>query len=435
MSQFGNVPFGEYKLYDKRYDKNKFLIHDYFFAKTLDKIRPNGVVAFITSKGTMDKENEDVRKYISQRAELIGAIRLPNNTFKKNAGTVVTSDIIFLKKRDKIVDIEEDWIKIAENKDGIRMNKYFVEHPEMILGEMKMTTSRFGMTSTCSPYDIPLDNLLSQAIININSEIEEYQIDLENEEEKSIPANANVRNFSYTIVDNQVYFRENSRMYLQELPLTTINRIKGMIAIRDCVRNLIELQTDNASEEEIKQEQLRLNSLYDSFTKNYGIINSRANEKAFDEDSSYYLLCSLEIINENKQFVRKADMFTKRTIKPHKPVTEVNNSVDALILSISEKAKVDMEYMSNLTGKTEQELVKDLVGSIYKDPMKEIYVTADEYLSGNVREKLKIAKEFAKNDSKYEINVEALEKVKIKDLSASEISVRLGATWIPTDVF
>ena len=434
MSQFGNLPFGEYKLYDKRYDKNKFLIHDYFFAKTLDKIRPNGVVAFITSKGTMDKENEDVRKYISQRAELIGAIRLPNNTFKKNAGTVVTSDIIFLKKRDKIVDIEEDWIKIAENKDGIRMNKYFVEHPEMILGEMKMTTSRFGMTSTCSPYDIPLDNLLSQAIININSEIEEYQIDLENEEEKSIPANANVRNFSYTIVDNQVYFRENSRMYLQELPLTTINRIKGMIAIRDCVRNLIELQTDNASEEEIKQEQLRLNSLYDSFTKNYGIINSRANEKAFDEDSSYYLLCSLEIINENKQFVRKADMFTKRTIKPHKPVTEVNNSVDALILSISEKAKVDMEYMSNLTGKTEQELVKDLVGSIYKDPMKEIYVTADEYLSGNVREKLKIAKEFAKNDSKYEINVEALEKVKIKDLSASEISVRLGATWIPTDV-
>lgn len=434
MSQFGNVPFGEYKLYDKRYDKNKFLIHDYFFAKTLDKIRPNGVVAFITSKGTMDKENEDVRKYISQRAELIGAIRLPNNTFKKNAGTVVTSDIIFLKKRDKIVDIEEDWIKIAENKDGIRMNKYFVEHPEMILGEMKMTTSRFGMTSTCSSYDIPLNNLLSQAIININSEIEEYQIDLENEEEKSIPANANVRNFSYTIVDNQVYFRENSRMYLQELPLTTINRIKGMIAIRDCVRNLIELQTDNASEEEIKQEQLRLNNLYDSFTKNYGIINSRANEKAFDEDSSYYLLCSLEIINENKQFVRKADMFTKRTIKPHKPVTEVNNSVDALILSISEKAKVDMEYMSNLTGKTEQELVKDLVGSIYKDPMKEIYVTADEYLSGNVREKLKIAKEFAKNDSEYEINVEALEKVKIKDLSASEISVRLGATWIPTDV-
>lgn len=430
----GNVPFGDYKLYDKRYDKNKFLIHDYFFAKTLDKVRPNGVVAFITSKGTMDKENEDVRRYISQRAELIGAIRLPNNTFKKNAGTVVTSDIIFLKKRDKIVDIEDDWVELAENKDGIRMNKYFVEHPEMILGKMEMTTSRFGMTSTCSPYEIPLGNLLSQAIININSEIEDYQLDIEDEEETSIPADAGVRNFSYTIVDNQIYYRENSRMYLQELPLTTISRIKGMIAIRDCVRNLIELQTDNASEDEIKQEQLKLNSLYDSFTKTYGIINSRANEKAFNEDSSYYLLCSLEIINENKQFVRKADMFTKRTIKPHKAVTEVNNSVDALIVSISEKAKIDMEYMCNLTGKTEQELVKDLEGSIYKDPMQENYVTTDEYLSGNVREKLKIAQEFAKNDSQYEINVKTLEQAQPKDLSASEISVRLGATWIPIDV-
>ena len=430
----GNVPFGDYKLYDKRYDKNKFLIHDYFFAKTLDKVRPNGVVAFITSKGTMDKENEDVRRYISQRAELIGAIRLPNNTFKKNAGTVVTSDIIFLKKRDKIVDIEDDWVEIAENKDGIKMNKYFVEHPEMILGKMEMTTSRFGMTSTCSPYEITLDNLLSEAVININSEIEDYQLDIEDEEETSIPADASVRNFSYTIVDNQIYYRENSRMYLQELPLTTVNRIKGMIAIRDCVRNLIELQTDDASEDEIKQEQLKLNSLYDNFTKTYGIINSRANEKAFDEDSSYYLLCSLEIINENKQFVRKADMFTKRTIKPHKAVTKVNNSVDALIVSISEKAKVDMEYMCNLTGKTEQELLKDLEGSIYKDPMQENYVTADEYLSGNVREKLKIAREFAKNDNQYKINVKALEQVQPKDLSASEISVRLGATWIPIDI-
>ena len=430
----GNVPFGDYKLYDKRYDKNKFLIHDYFFAKTLDKVRPNGVVAFITSKGTMDKENEDVRRYISQRAELIGAIRLPNNTFKKNAGTVVTSDIIFLKKRDKIVDIEDDWVEIAENKDGIKMNKYFVEHPEMILGKMEMTTSRFGMTSTCSPYEITLDNLLSEAVININSEIEDYQLDIEDEEETSIPADASVRNFSYTIVDNQIYYRENSRMYLQELPLTTVNRIKGMIAIRDCVRNLIELQTDDASEDEIKQEQLKLNSLYDNFTKTYGIINSRANEKAFDEDSSYYLLCSLEIINENKQFVRKADMFTKRTIKPHKAVTKVNNSVDALIVSISEKAKVDMEYMCNLTGKTEQELLKDLEGSIYKDPMQENYVTADEYLSGNVREKLKIAGEFAKNDNRYKINVKALEQVQPKDLSASEISVRLGATWIPIDI-
>ncbi len=431
---FGNVPFGDYKLYDKRYDKNKFLIHDYFFAKTLDKVRPNGVIAFITSKGTMDKENEDVRRYISQRAELIGAIRLPNNTFKKNAGTIVTSDIIFLKKRDKIVDIEDDWVEIAENENGIRMNKYFVEHPEMILGKMEMTTSRFGMTSTCSPYEIPLGNLLSQAIININSEIEDYQLDIEDEEETSIPADASVRNFSYTMVDNQVYYRENSRMYLQELPLTTISRIKGMIAIRDCVRNLIELQTENNSEDEIKQEQLKLNSLYDSFTKTYGIINSRANEKAFNEDSSYYLLCSLEIIDENKRFIRKADMFTKRTIKPHKAVTEVNNSIDALIVSISEKARVDMEYMSSLTGKTEQELVKDLEGSIYKDPMQENYVTVDEYLSGNVREKFKIAQEFAKNDRQYEINVKALEQAQPKDLSASEISVRLGATWIPIDV-
>ena len=431
----GNVPFGEDKPFDKRYDKHKFLLHDYFFAKTLDKVRPNGVIAFITSKGTMDKENEDVRRYISQRAELIGAIRLPNNTFKKNAGTEVTSDIIFLKKRDKIVDIEDDWVEIAENEDGFRMNKYFVEHPEMILGEMKRDKGQYGRPiDTCSPYEIPLENLLSQAIININSEIEDYQLDIEDEEETSIPADAGVRNFSYTIVDNQVYYRENSRMYLQELPLTTISRIKGMIAIRDCVRNLIELQTDNASEDEIKQEQLKLNSLYDSFTKTYGIINSRANEKAFNEDSSYYLLCSLEIINENKQFVRKADMFTKRTIKPHKAVSEVNNSVDALIVSISEKAKVDIEYMCNLTGKTEQELVKDLEGSIYKEPMQENYVTTDEYLSGNVREKLKIAQEFAKNDSQYEINVKALEQAQPKDLSASEISVRLGATWIPIDV-
>ncbi len=430
----GNVPFGDYKLYDKRYDKNKFQVHDYFFAKALDKVRPNGVIAFITSRGTMDKENEDIRRYICQRAELIGAIRLPNNTFKKNAGTEVTSDIIFLKKRDKITDIEDDWVELAENEDGIRMNKYFVDHPEMILGKMEMTSGRFGLTPTCTPYEIPLENLLDQAIININSEIEDYQIDLEDEEEKSIPADPSVRNFSYTIVDNQIYYRENSRMYLQDIPVTATSRIKGMIAIRDCVRNLIELQTDNASEDEIKQEQIKLNSLYDSFTKTYGIINSRGNENAFSDDSSYYLLCSLEIIDENKKFIKKADMFTKRTIKPHKAVTEVSNSIDALIVSISEKARVDIEYMSNLTGKTEQELVKELEGSIYKDPMKEIYVTADEYLSGNVREKLKIAEEFAKNNPEYEKNVDSLKKVKPQDLSASEISIRLGATWIPTEI-
>ncbi len=430
----GNVPFGDYKLYDKRYDKNKFQVHDYFFAKALDKVRPNGVIAFITSRGTMDKENEDIRKYICQRAELIAAIRLPNNTFKKNAGTEVTSDIIFLKKRDKITDIEDDWVELAESEDGIRMNKYFVDHPEMILGKMEMTSGRFGLTPTCMPYEIPLENLLDQAIININSEIEDYQIDLEDEEEKSIPADPSVRNFSYTIVDNQIYYRENSRMYLQDIPVTATSRIKGMIAIRDCVRNLIELQTDNASEDEIKQEQIKLNSLYDSFTKTYGIINSRGNENAFSDDSSYYLLCSLEIIDENKKFIKKADMFTKRTIKPHKAVTEVSNSIDALIVSISEKARVDIEYMCNLTGKTEQELVKELEGSIYKDPMKEIYVTADEYLSGNVREKLKIAEEFAKNNPEYEKNVDSLKKVKPQDLSASEISIRLGATWIPTEI-
>ncbi len=430
----GNVPFGDYKLYDKRYDKNKFQVHDYFFAKALDKVRPNGVIAFITSRGTMDKENEDIRRYICQRAELIGAIRLPNNTFKKNAGTEVTSDIIFLKKRDKITDIEDDWVELAESEDGIRMNKYFVDHPEMILGKMEMTSGRFGLTPSCTPYEIPLENLLDQAIININSEIEDYQIDLEDEEEKSIPADPSVRNFSYTIVDNQIYYRENSRMYLQDIPVTATSRIKGMIAIRDCVRNLIELQTDNASEDEIKQEQIKLNSLYDSFTRTYGIINSRGNENAFSDDSSYYLLCSLEIIDENKKFIKKADMFTKRTIKPHKAVTEVSNSIDALILSISEKARVDIEYMTNLTGKTEQELVKELEGSIYKDPMKEIYVTADEYLSGNVREKLKIAEEFAKNNPEYEKNVDSLKKVKPQDLSASEISVRLGATWLPTEI-
>ena len=339
-----------------------------------------------------------------------------------------------MKKKDKITDIDDDWVELAENEDGLRMNKYFVDHPEMILGKMEMVSGKYGQTATCSPYEIPLEDLLSQAIININSDIEDYQLDEENEEEQSIPAEPDVRNFSYTVVDNQIYYRENSRMYLQDVPLTTANRIKGMIAIRDCVRNLIELQTENSSEDEIKQEQIKLNSLYDSFVRNYDRINSRGNEKAFNEDSSYYLLCSLEILDENKRFVRKADMFSKRTIKPHEVVSKVNNSVDALILSISEKARVDIGYMSSLTGKSEQEMVKDLEGSIYKDPMQGIYVTADEYLSGNVREKLKLAQEFAKSNQEYEINVKALEKVKIKDLSASEISVRLGATWIPQEI-
>lgn len=428
----GNVPFGDFKPYDKRYDKNKFLIHDYFFAKTLDKVRPNGIVAFITSKGTLDKKDESVRKYISQRAELIGAIRLPNDTFKKNAGTEVTTDIIFLKKRDKIIDFEDEWVQLDTNEKGIRMNKYYIDHPEMILGNMEIETTQYGIDSTCKPFENSnLEEMLNTAIENLDAELEDYQIDIIENDEISIPAVSNVRNFSYTIIDEQVYYRENSQMYLQDLPLTTINRIKGMISIRDCVRELIEVQMDDGSDEEIQELQTKLNNLYDNFNRKYGLINSKANERAFSEDSSYFLLCSLEILNENKEFIKKADMFTKRTIKPHKEITKVNNSVDALILSISEKAKVDMEYMKELTGKTQDELVRELEGSIYKEPISGKYLTADEYLSGNVREKLKTAQMFVKNDVEYEINVKALEEVKIKDLTASEINVRLGTTWIP----
>ena len=429
----GNVPFDDLKPYDKKYDKYKFVLHDYFFAKTLDKVRPNGIIAFITSKGTMDKKDESTRKYISQRAELIGAIRLPNDTFQKNAGTTVTTDIIFLKKRDKVTDIDEEWIHLGTNENGIEMNNYFITHPEMILGNMEMISGRFGQESACIPYsDRTLEIQLNEAIENLNAEIDDFQIDeLLEDEEKTIPADPSVRNFSYTIVDNQVYYRENSLMYYQELPLTAISRIKGMIEIRDCVRNLIELQLEDYPNEDIKREQAKLNNLYDKFTKSYGLINSRANEKAFSEDDSYYLLCSLEIVDENKNFVRKADMFNKRTIKPRTPISKTDNSIDALISSISERATVDLEYMSKLTGKTEEQLIKDLEGSIFKDPMLEKYVTADEYLSGNIREKLKIAKEFAENNPEYEINIKSLESVIPKDLSASEISVRLGATWIP----
>ena len=429
----GNVPFDDLKPYDKKYDKYKFVLHDYFFAKTLDKVRPNGIIAFITSKGTMDKKDESTRKYISQRAELIGAIRLPNDTFQKNAGTTVTTDIIFLKKRDKVTDIDEEWIHLGTNENGIEMNNYFITHPEMILGNMEMISGRFGQETACIPYsDRTLEIQLNEAIENLNAEIDDFQIDeLLEDEEKTIPADPSVRNFSYTIVDNQVYYRENSLMYYQELPLTAISRIKGMIEIRDCVRNLIELQLEDYPNEDIKREQAKLNSLYDKFTKSYGLINSRANEKAFSEDDSYYLLCSLEIVDENKNFVRKADMFNKRTIKPRTPISKTDNSIDALISSISERATVDLEYMSKLTGKTEEQLIKDLEGSIFKDPMLEKYVTADEYLSGNIREKLKIAKEFAENNPEYEINIKSLESVIPKDLSASEISVRLGATWIP----
>ena len=383
----------------------------------------------------MDKQNEKVRKYICQRAELIGAIRLPNNTFKDNAGTVVTSDIIFLKKRDKITDIEDEWVHLDKNQDGIEMNSYFVKHPEMILGKMEMTSGRFGPESTCSPiYNETLETQLNNAIENLNSEIDNIQIDeISDNEEISIPAIPEVRNFSYTIIDNKIYYRENSLMYLQDKPITALNRIKGMIEIRDCVRRIIDLQIDDSPDFEITAEQQKLNRLYDNFSKKYGLINSRGNEMAFSDDDSYYLLCSLEIVDENKNFIRKADMFSKRTIKPHIKISKTDNCVDALISSISEKASVDLEYMSNLTGTTEEQLIKELEGSIYKDPMLDKYVTADEYLSGNIREKLKIAQEFSKNNPEYEINVKALESVKIKDLSASEISVRLGATWIPTN--
>ena len=440
----GNVPFGDFKVSDKRYDKHKFLIHDYFFAKSLDKLRPGGVMALVTSKGTMDKENSAVRKYISQRAELLGAIRLPNNTFKGNAGTEVVSDILILQKRDRIVDIEPDWVHLNTDENGIKMNSYFVQHPEMILGEMKMVSGRFGMEATCEPYEnSDLASQLDEAISNIHGEITAYELDEElAEEDNSIPADPTVRNFSYTLVDDTIYFRENSKMSPVDVSATAENRIKGMIAIRDSVRNLIELQTEDYPDSDIKAEQTNLNRLYDEFTKKYGLINSRANISAFSQDSSFSLLSALEIINEGGTLERKADMFFKRTIKPHTPITSVDTSSEALAVSMGEKAFVDMEYMQELTGKTEQEIFEDLKGVIFLNPLYEYgnhpegkYLMADEYLSGNVREKLTIAKRSAEvYPEDYTVNVEALEKVQPKDLTASEISVRLGATWLPTDI-
>ena len=441
----GNVPFGDFKVADKRYDKYNFFIHDYFFAKSLDKLRPGGVMALVTSKGTMDKTNSTVRKYIAQRAELLGAIRLPNDTFKGNAGTEVVSDILFLQKRDRLIDIEPDWVQLGTNENGITMNSYFVEHPEMILGEMKTVSGRFGEEVTCVPFEnADLSELLSEAVANIHGEISDYEVEDELEEEdNSIPADPNVRNFSYTIVDDKIYFRENSRMSPAIVSATAENRIKGMVAIRDCVRNLIELQTEDYPDEEIKAEQSKLNSLYDGYTKKYGLINSRANVWAFGDDSSFALLSALEVINENGELERKADMFFKRTIKPHKPITEVDTADEALAVSMGEKATVDMEYMRELTGKSEEELFSDLKGVIFLNPLygygnvtEQKYLMADEYLSGNVREKLITAKKSAEvYPEDYKINVEALEKVQPKDLTASEISVRLGATWIPPEIF
>ena len=436
----GNVPFGEIRVNDSRYNAQKFLIHDYFFAKALDKVRAGGVVMFITSKGTMDKASPEVRKYIAQRAELLGAIRLPDNTFKANAGTEVTSDILILQKRDRVMDIEPDWVHLDTDENGVTMNRYFVEHPEMVLGEIKMENTRFGtFKPVCKARkDIPLSELLSNAVQRINGEIPELdnRVDeISDEQELSVPADPNVRNFSFTLVDGRVYFRENDRMQPASVSMTAENRIKGLIQIRDCVRKLIEYQTDDYPEEMIRTEQENLNRLYDVYTAKYGLINSRGNYLAFASDESYFLLCSLEVLDDEGNFKRKADMFTKRTIKPHREVTSVETASEALALSIGEKARVDLPYMEQLTGKTQAELVQDLQGVIFKVPNCEhvSYVAADEYLSGNVRNKLTVADLAAKNDPELAVNVEALEKVIPKDLSAAEISVRLGATWIPQE--
>lgn len=454
----GNVPFGDFKVLDRRYDKHKWLIHDYFFGKTLDKVRPGGIIAFVTSKGTMDKENSAVRKYLAQRAELIGAIRLPNNAFKRNAGTEVTSDIIFLQKRDRMTDIEPAWVHLDADENGIRMNRYFVEHPDMILGEMVMESTAFSMDSACKPYEnADLAGQLSEAIINLHAQITEYELEeLEGDEDLSIPADPSVRNFSYTIVDGSIYFRENSRMHPVELSVTAENRIRGMIQLRDCTRQLMAYQTEDYPEDMIRQEQARLNQLYDDYTKKYGLLCSRGNSLAFGEDSSYCLLCSLEVLDEESNFKAKADMFTKRTIRPHVPVTSVDTASEALAVSISEKARVDMEYMAQLSGKSETELETELIGVIFRDincatdpdliPKAFVdlerfpFVTADEYLSGNVRNKLKMLRALetvlpAEEKSRLQSNITAMEAVQPVDLTAAEIGVRIGATWIPPEIY
>ena len=440
----GNVPFGDIRVNDRRYNKHNFLIHDYFFAKSLDKLRPGGVMALITSKGTMDKENPAVRRYIAQRADLLGAIRLPNNTFKGNAGTEVVSDILILQKRDRLIDIEPEWVHLNTDENGVKMNAYFVDHPEMVLGEWKTVSGRFGEEDTVVPYEnADLAELLEEAISNIHAEITDYEVDEElTEEDNSIPADPEVRNFSYTVVDDKIYYRENSRMTPVECSATAENRIKGMIALRDSVRSLIEMQTDDYPDYEIKKEQQKLNTLYDTFSKKYGLINSRANVSAFSQDSSFALLSALEVLDENGELERKADMFTKRTIKPHIPVTSVDTASEALAVSMGEKAFVDMEYMCSLTGKPEQEIYEELKGVIFLNPMygyggsdEQKYLMADEYLSGNVREKLAWAKKSAEvYPEDYKINVEALEKVQPKDLTASEIFVQLGTTWLPEEI-
>ena len=434
----GNVPFGDFKVNDSRYNAQKFLIHDYFFAKALDKVRAGGVVMFITSKGTMDKASPEVRKYIAQRAELLGAIRLPDNTFRANAGTEVTSDILILQKREQIIDIEPDWVHLDTNENGITMNRYFVQHPEMIMGDMVMESTRFGkMDAACkAKKEIPFDELLHEAVQNINGEIPEYEIDeISDEQDEAIPADPSVKNFSYTLVNGKVYFRENDVMTPANLSMTAESRVKGLVEIRDCVRKLIAYQTEDYPEEIIRTEQENLNRLYDAYTAKYGLINSRGNYLAFASDESYFLLCSLEVLDDEGNFKRKADMFSKRTIKPHRAVTSVETASEALAISIGEKARVDLPFMAELTGKEQAELIRDLQGVIFQIPHSEPakYVTADEYLSGNVRNKLVIAEAAAKTAPEFRINAEALKKVIPKDLSAGEIAVRLGATWIPQE--
>lgn len=437
-----NVPFGDFKVSDKKYDKHNPLIHDYFFMKSLDKVRTGGIMILITSKGTMDKENSNIRRYIAQRADFLGAIRLPNDTFKGNAGTEVVSDILVLQKRDRVLDIEPNWVQLDNTEDGIRMNKYFVDNPDMVLGNMETVSGRFGPESTCIPYeDRSLEELLDVAVKNIQGQITEVQIGDEFEEDLSIPALPDVRNFSYTVVDGKIFFRENSRMTPVDVSAIAENRIRGMIALRDTVRSLITMQEQDYSEKEIKSEQLRLNNLYDKFIKDYGLISSRGNKSAFSQDSSYSLLSALEILGENGTLERKEDMFTKRTIKPHIPVTEVDTPSEALAVSMGERAKIDIEYMSSLCHKPEKEIYDELQGVIFLNPEYNVdnptaqkYLMADEYLSGNVRAKLRFAKAVAKTQPEYQINVESLKKVQPKDLTASEIDVMLGATWLPVDV-
>ena len=437
----GNVPFGQFHVADKRYDRLNFPIHEYFIAKALDQVRPGGVIAVVTSSYTMDKRTASARKYIAQRSELLGAIRLPNNAFKAAAGTEVVSDILFLQKRERMVDIEPEWVHLATNEDGIQMNSYFIDHPDMILGEMKMVSGPFGPTPTCEPYpEQPLEALLAEAVQNVHGEITAYDREEELEgEDHSIEADPAVRNFSYTLVAGQIYYRENSRMNPVEVSKTAESRIRGMIELRDCVRTLLEYQTEDYPDEEIKAQQAKLNTLYDAFTRKYGLINSRGNAIAFDQDSSYFLLCSLEILDEDRNLKRKADLFTKRTIRSHKPAEKVDTAVEALALSIGEKAHVDMDYMSRLTGKDEETLFSELTGVVFLNPAytgendgHEKYLPADEYLSGNVRQKWAVAQGKAEQDPQYQINADALAQVQPTDLTASEISVRLGATWLDT---